>query len=130
MSGVYEGDRSHTGFTPIDTAADLMDAVAIYATREKYVPKRHRYIFGEDLVRKADEVYDNATWANEMHVKHDRDARRRYWRRALACCRQLDRKLQRLRKINQEATPETMKEILRLLNEEKEAIAERLEREK
>lgn len=120
MSNVYEGDRSHTGFTPIDNAADLMDEVALYVMKEKYVPKKHRYLLGEDLIRKADAIYDNATWANEMHVKHDKDARRRLWRKSMACCRQLDRKLQRLRKVNQEATVESMREILKLLNAEGE----------
>lgn len=130
MSGVFERDRNHTGFTPIDNAADLMDEVALYVMKEKYVPKKYRYLLGEDLIRKTDEIYDNVSWANEMHVKYDKDPRRRFWRKAMACCRQLDRKLQRLRHANEEATTESMREILRLLNAEEEAISERLERER
>lgn len=131
MSSVYERNRSHTGFTPIDNAADLMDEVAIYATREKYVPKKLRYLLGEDLIRKADDIYDNATYANEIYASKENMKRRRiYWNRAMACCKQLDRKLQRLRNVSPEATAESMKEVLKLLNEEKKAIAERLERER
>lgn len=131
MSSVYARERSHTNFTPIDNAADLMDEVAAYVIQEKYVTKKLRYLIGEDLIRKTDEIYDNATYANEIHASKENMKRRRiYWIRAMACCKQLDRKLQRLRNISPEATAESMKEILKLLNGEKRAIAERLERER
>lgn len=131
MSSVYARERSHTNFTPIDNAADLMDEVAAYVIQEKYVTKKLRYLIGEDLIRKTDEIYDNATYANEIYASKENMKRRRiYWIRAMACCKQLDRKLQRLRNIHPEATADSMKEILKLLNGEKKAIAERLERER
>lgn len=131
MSSVYARERSHTNFTPIDNAADLMDEVAAYVIQEKYVTKKLRYLIGEDLIRKTDEIYDNATYANEIYASKENMKRRRiYWIRAMACCKQLDRKLQRLRNIHPEVTADSMKEILKLLNGEKKAIAERLERER
>ena len=131
MSSVYARERSHTNFTPIDNAADLMDEVAAYVIQEKYVTKKLRYLIGEDLIRKTDEIYDNATYANEIYASKENIKRRRiYWIRAMACCKQLDRKLQRLRNISPAATADSMKEILKLLNGEKKAIAERLERER
>lgn len=131
MSSVYARERSHTNFTPIDNAADLMDEVAAYVIQEKYVTKKLRYLIGEDLIRKTDEIYDNATYANEIYASKENMKRRRiYWIRAMACCKQLDRKLQRLRNISPAATADSMKEILKLLNGEKKAIAERLERER
>lgn len=131
MSSVYDRNRSHTGFTPIDNAADLMDEVTRYVIKEKYVSKKLRYLLGDDLIRKADEIYDNVTFANEIYASKENIRRRRaYWNRAAACCKQLDRKLQRLRNINPEATADSMKDILKLLSEEKKAIAERLERER
>lgn len=99
MSSVYDRNRSHTGFTPIDNAADLMDEVTRYVIKEKYVSKKLRYLLGDDLIRKADEIYDNVTFANEIYASKENIRRRRaYWNRAVACCKQLDRKLQRLRK--------------------------------
>lgn len=131
MSSVYDRNRSHTGFTPIDNAADLMDEVTRYVIKEKYVSKKLRYLLGDDLIRKADEIYDNVTFANEIYASKENIRRRRaYWNRAVACCKQLDRKLQRLRNINPEATADSMKDILKLLSGEKKAIAERLERER
>lgn len=131
MSSVYAKDRSRTGFTPIDNAADLMDEVAAYVMKEKYVPKKLRYLLGEDLIRKTDEIYDNATYANEIYAKKENMAKRRaYWTRAKACCKQLDRKLQRLRNAYPEATLESMEEIIKLLNAEEKALAERIERER
>ena len=131
MSSVYARERSHTNFTPIDNAADLMDEVAAYVIQEKYVTKKLRYLIGEDLIRKTDEIYDNATYANEIYASKENMKRRRiYWIRAMACCKQPDRKLQRLRNISPAATADSMKEILKLLNGEKKAIAERLERER
>ena len=131
MSSVYARERAHTNFTPIDNAADLMDEVAAYVIQEKYVTKKLRYLIGEDLIRKTDEIYDNATYANEIYASKENMKRRRiYWIRAMACCKKLDRKLQRLRNISPAATADSMKEILKLLNGEKKAIAERLERER
>ena len=131
MSSVYDRNRSHTGFTPIDNAADLMDEVTRYVIKEKYASKKLRYLLGDDLIRKADEIYDNVTFANEIYASKENIRRRRaYWNRAVACCKQLDRKLQRLRNINPEATADSMKDILKLLSGEKKAIAERLERER
>lgn len=131
MSSVYDRNRSHTGFTPIDNAADLMDEVTRYVIKEKYVSKKLRYLLGDDLIRKADEIYDNVTFANEIYASKENIRRRRaYWNRAVACCKQLDRKLQRLRNMNPEATADSMKDILKLLSGEKKAIAERLERER
>lgn len=131
MSSVYDRNRSHTGFTPIDNAADLMDEVTRYVIKEKYVSKKLRYLLGDNLIRKADEIYDNVTFANEIYASKENIRRRRaYWNRAVACCKQLDRKLQRLRNINPEATADSMKDILKLLSGEKKAIAERLERER
>ena len=130
MSEVYERNKSHTVFTPIEFAGNLSDEITVYVMKEKYVPKRWRYLLGEDLIRKADQIYDFAVYANEMHTKKEPEDRRKYWKLAMASCKQLDRKLQRLKKVNPAVTIESMREILKLLNATKEAIAERLERER
>lgn len=108
-----------------------MDEVAKYVYNEKYTPKKYRLTLGLDLVHKADEIYDNATFANEIYLKKENyAARRRLWTKAMANCKQLDRKLQRMRAVIPSSTLENMKEILKLLNLEKGAIAERLDRER
>ena len=74
MSSVYDRNRSHTGFTPIDNAADLMDEVTRYVIKEKYVSKKLRYLLGDDLIRKADEIYDNVTFANEIYASKEKNS--------------------------------------------------------
>ena len=130
MSEVYDRNKNPTQFVPVDNAGDLGDEVAAYVGKEKYVPKKWRYLLGEDLIRKADQIYDYASYANEMNTKKEPAKRREYWKLAMASCRQLDRRLKRLKKVNPAATVESMREILRLLTIEKEAIATRLERER
>lgn len=92
MSGVHERDRSPTYFAPVDIAADLMDAITKYVMNENRCPKKWRYALGFDLIRKADEIFDSADYANGIwltaeHVKE----RRKYWQRAAGQIRQLDR---------------------------------------
>ena len=128
---VYARNKTHTGFTPVDNAANLMDEVTRYVYKEKYVPKKYRLTLGLDLIRKADEIYDNVTYANRIYLKKENvKLRRSYWNKAYANCEQLDRKLQRLKNVVENVTPESMRTIFELLNNEKGSITERIERER
>ncbi len=134
IMSVYTKDRAHTTFTPVDNAAKLMDEITLYVYKERYVPKKYRLTLGTDLIRKADELYDNVTYANRIFYNKDHKEnlplRRSYWNKAAANCDQLDRKLQRIRFVIQAATIESMKNVIELLNAQKGAIAERLDRER
>ncbi len=117
-------------FTPLDLAAKLQDEVAKYVYNENRVPKKYRYTLGADLIRKTDELFDNASYANEIWLTpKTAPERKKYWVRASANVKQLDRRLQRLRNVVDGATVENMKEILRLLNEERGALSERIKNE-
>lgn len=131
MSGVHERDRSPTYFAPVDIAADLMDEITKYVMNENRCPKKWRYALGFDLIRKADEIFDstdyaNGIWLTAEHVKE----RRKYWQRAAGQIRQLDRRLTRFKNVVPTANADNMKEIFRLLHDEKAAISDRLKKER
>ena len=111
-----------------------MDEITLYVYKERYVPKKYRLTLGADLIKKADELYDNVTFANKIFYnksnKQNLPLRREYWIKASANCEQIDRKLQRLRYVIEAATAASMAKIIELLNTEKGALAERLDRER
>lgn len=131
MSNVHERDRAPTYFAPVDIAADLMDEITKYVMNENRCPKKWRYALGFDLIRKADEIFDSADYANGIWLTAEHvNERRKYWQRASAQIRQLDRRLTRFKNIVPTASPDNMKEIFQLLHDEKEAISDRLKKER
>lgn len=131
MSNVHERDRAPTYFAPVDIAADLMDEITKYVMNENRCPKKWRFALGFDLIRKADEVFDSADYANGIWLtKENIKERRKYWQRASAQLRQLDRRLNRFKNCVPTANADNLKEIFRLLNTEKEALSERLKNER
>lgn len=131
MSDVHERDRDPTYFTPLDIAAKLGDEITKYVMNENRCPKKWRYALGFDLIRKADEIFDSASYANKIWLKPETVKKRReHWSRASAQIEQLDRRLNRFKNCVPTASADNMKEIFRLLSEEKAAISERLNNER
>ena len=119
MSGVYARNRNTTYFAPVDNAAELQDAVTRYVMNEKRIPKRWRFLIGADLIKKVDEIVDyaiaaNRTWLDEKHI----ETRTEWWNRCLNACDQLDRKLMRAQRAIESVTPDSMAQILELLDKE------------
>lgn len=118
MSGVYSRNKNETNFEPVDNAAKLQDELTKYIMNERRVPKRWRPI-ALKMLDKADEISDlaiaaNETWPDEKHIEKRKD----YWRDCLRACKQLDRKLTRLKNCVPSATPGSLKDILRMLDKE------------
>ena len=131
MSGVYNKDKKTTGFDPVDNAGKLQDEVTRYVMNEKRIPKRWRMLVGVPLVQAADRVSDyailaNETWCDEKHIEIRKD----YWRMTITCCKQLDRKLHRAQNVIASATPDSMKDIISLLNREVNLAAHRRDNDK
>lgn len=97
MSQVYLRNRRETVYDPVSLAADLQDEVTKYVMNEKYVPKKWRYLIGQGIIAKCDELADNVIAANEIWAKGNKnmEARKKFWTMAYINCKQLDRKLTR-----------------------------------
>ena len=131
MSGVHENDRGVTGFAPVDYAAMLQDEITRYVMNENRCPKKWRYVLGVDLIRKADEIFDSVSYANKIWLKPETvKARKKYWVRASAQLEQLDRRLNRMKKLIPTATPDSMKEVFKYLNADRVAVSERIRNER
>lgn len=75
MSNVYTRNRKKTPFDVLANAEKLQDLVTLYVMNERYVPKKWRFMIGQDLIKKIDELNDNNNgnsnnWnaSNELYV--------------------------------------------------------------
>lgn len=66
MSNVYTRNRKKTPFDVLANAEKLQDLVTLYVMNERYVPKKWRFMIGQDLIKKIDELNDNIIAANSM----------------------------------------------------------------
>ena len=64
MSNVYTRNRKKTPFDVLANAEKLQDLVTLYVMNERYVPKKWRFMIGQDLIKKIDELNDNIIAAN------------------------------------------------------------------
>ena len=75
MSNVYTRNRKKTPFDVLANAEKLQDLVTLYVMNERYVPKKWRFMIGQDLIKKIDELNVNNNgnsnnWnaSNELYV--------------------------------------------------------------
>ena len=54
MSNVYARNRKKTKFDVVTNAEKLQDDITLYVMNEQLVPKKWRYMIGEDLIAKID----------------------------------------------------------------------------
>ncbi|NNJ30079.1 hypothetical protein [Lacrimispora defluvii] len=120
MSNVYTRNRKKTPFDVATNAEKLQDLVTLYVMDEKRVPKKWRYMIGQDLIRKIDELNDNVIAANSIYAMNEEDLskRKEYAQRAISNGYQLQRKLSRLVRCVPSATPASLYEITALLSQE------------
>lgn len=98
MSNVYTRNRKKTPFDVLANAEKLQDLVTLYVMNERYVPKKWRFMIGQDLIKKIDELNDNIIAANSIYAMSEQDlaSRKAYAQKAIANGYQLQRKLSRL----------------------------------
>lgn len=118
MSNVYTRNRKKTPFDVLANAEKLQDLVTLYVMNERYVPKKWRFMIGQDLIKKIDELNDNIIAANSIYAMNDQDlaSRKAYAQKAIANGYQLQRKLSRLIRCVPSATAASLEEITSLLS--------------
>ena len=86
MSNVYTRNRKKTPFDVLANAEKLQDLVTLYVMNERYVPKKWRFMIGQDLIKKIDELNDNIIAANSIYAMNDQDlaSRKAYAQKAIA----------------------------------------------
>ena len=94
--------------------------ITLYVMNERYVPKKWRFMIGQDLIKKIDELNDNIIAANSIYAMNDQDlaSRKAYAQKAIANGYQLQRKLSRLIRCVPSATAASLEEITNLLSQE------------
>lgn len=120
MSDVYTRNRRKTPFDVATNAEKLQDLVTLYVMDEKRVPKKWRYMIGQDLIRKADDLNDNVIAANSIYAMTEEELNKRkaYAQRAITNGYQLQRKLLRLVRCVPSATAGSLDEIMAILSQE------------
>ena len=120
MSNVYVRNRKKTKFDVVTNAEKLQDDITLYVMNERFVPKKWRYMIGEDLIAKIDELNDNAIAANSIYATKEKDleTRKTYQQRVIINGYQLQRKLTRLIRCVPSATASSLEDIIALLEEE------------
>ena len=73
MSNVYTRNRKKTPFDVLANAEKLQDLVTLYVMNERYVPKKWRFMIGQDLIKKIDELNDNIIAANSIYAMNEQD---------------------------------------------------------
>ena len=73
MSNVYTRNRKKTPFDVLANAEKLQDLVTLYVMNERYVPKKWRFMIGQDLIKKIDELNDNIIAANSIYAMSEQD---------------------------------------------------------
>lgn len=120
MSNVYTRNRKKTPFDVASNAEKLQDLVTLYVMDEKRVPKKWRYMIGQDLIAKADELNDNVIAANSIFATTEEELAKRkvYSQKAIINGYQLQRKLLRLIRCVPSATAGSLDEIMAILSQE------------
>ena len=72
MSNVYTRNRKKTPFDVLANAEKLQDLVTLYVMNERYVPKKWRFMIGQDLIKKIDELNDNIIAANSIYAMSEK----------------------------------------------------------
>ncbi len=120
MSNVYVRNRKKTKFDVVTNAEKLQDSITLYVMNERSVPKKWRYMIGEDLIAKIDELNDNVIAANSIYATKEKEleTRKTYQQRAIINGYQLQRKLSRLIRCVPSANASSLEDIIALLEEE------------
>jgi hypothetical protein len=98
MSQVHKRFRKETELQFLVTSQELQFAITKLVMSEKNMPKKYRYMVGQSLIAKVDEMLDNLNGANTIFptTKEEYLTRERYQQKAIINCRQIHNKLVRI----------------------------------
>ncbi len=91
---VYARERKETTTKYVATAQALQTGIIQYLVKEKFVPKKYRYILVQDIIAKANELLDNVVAANSIFPNTEERLRSRlqYMEKAIVNCYQIENK--------------------------------------
>lgn len=117
MSGVYARLRKKTEVQFLVTAWELQKEITKFVMSEKNIPKKWRYMVGQDIIHKVLEFVDNLNYANCLFPTNLEECSTRieYQQRAIANIWQLQNKLVLLIEAVDEVKIEKMEKIIELL---------------
>lgn len=117
MSGVYKRFRGETEVQFMMTALELQAELTSYVHKEKFVPKKYRFMLGNIIINKVDEMVDNLTFANSIYATTEEKLAKRksYQVKAIANCFQLQNQLIRLEKCINTVTIDSLNKIIDLM---------------
>ena len=100
MTNVPARKRQDTDLLVLMKDKEIQEQVTAFVMNEKILPKKWRLAIGLDLIKKADELVDNLTYANSIKIENQetKNLRLKFQKFALANCFQLQNKLVRAEK--------------------------------
>ena len=124
MSNVFKRKRKETELQFLKNAWDLQFELTKFVMKEKYVPKKWRYMIAQGMIAKVDELVDNLEFANCIYpqTKEDFANRRKYQVSAIANTWQLQNKLVRMLECVETVKVDNLSKIIELLEAEEALI--------
>ena len=100
MSNVFTRNRNETELTFLINGQNLQIELTKYIMKEKFLPKKWRYIVGQNIISKVDELMDNIIAANSIYpvTENELEIRKNFQTLAIGNCYQLHNKILRIEK--------------------------------
>lgn len=120
MSNVLQRKREETELSFYIYGQQLQMEITKYIVNDKYIPKKWRYLIGQSLVDKVDELMDNIIFANTIYpaIEEELITRKKYQTMAIANCYQIQNKLLRLINCLDSVSINSLSPIIDLLGKE------------
>lgn len=117
---IHKRERKTTAIQYIVTAQKLQVEVFNYVMKDKYFPKKCRYILVSDIMNKVNELADNVIGSDSVfpNTEERLNLRKRYLDRAIINCNQLETKFLLATRAIAKVTPDSLKNISSLLVDE------------
>lgn len=120
MSNVFVRNRNETDLVFLVNGQNLQIELTKYIMKEKFLPKKWRYIVGQNIISKVDELMDNIIAANSIYpiTEHELEIRKSFQTLAITNCYQLQNKILRIEKCIDTVKINDLSVIIELLNKE------------
>lgn len=120
MSNVFVRNRNETDLVFLVNGQNLQIELTKYIMKEKFLPKKWRYIVGQNIISKVDELMDNIIAANSIYptTEKELEIRKNFQTLAITNCYQLQNKILRIEKCIDTVKINDLSIIIELLNKE------------
>lgn len=120
MSNVFVRNRNETDLVFLVNGQNLQVELTKYIMKEKFLPKKWRYIVGQNIISKVDELMDNIIAANSIYptTEKELETRKGFQTMAIGNCYQLQNKILRIEKCIDSVKINDLSIIIELLNKE------------